>query len=418
VGALKPSTGALSGLRVVDLSRVLAGPYCAQMLGDHGATVIKVESPSGDEARTFGPYLADGRSAYYEALNRNKRNISLDLNTPEGRGVLAELISSADIVIENFKSGTMARWGFDYETVLAPRQPSLIYCQITGFGVDGPLGGLPGYDAALQAFAGLMSVNGEANADAIRIGVPIVDIITGVYSFAGIMLALNERARSGSGQLVDCALLDAALSVLLPHSAGWLGADILPVRTGNAHPGIAPYDTFPSRTGPIFIGAANDRQFATLCEILGRPEISSRPEFKDNATRVANVMMLRAELTKHIAVWDALELSRALWSQSVAASPVNTVAEALLSEQTFHRSMVVDIGDYRGIGIPIKLSRTPGSIKSEPADRNADARVVLHELDQVKAGLLVVGEVLGGATAPSPRHTEPRERDATRSRPA
>jgi crotonobetainyl-CoA:carnitine CoA-transferase CaiB-like acyl-CoA transferase len=350
------------------------------MLGDHGATVIKVEAPAGDETRTFGPFLSDGRSAYFQAVNRNKRNIGLDLRSKADRALLVDLIASADIVIENFKAGTMSRWGLDYETYLAPQFPRLIYCQITGFGVDGPLGGLPGYDASLQAYGGLISVNGEADGDAVRIGVPIVDIVTGIYAFSGVLLALNERTRSGLGQLVDCTLLDSALSVMLPHASGWLGTGVLPVRTGGAHPGIAPYDTFPTRTGPMFIGAANDRQFATLCEVLGRPELNARPEYRDNATRLANVGTLRRDLSGLIRDWDAADLSRLLAAHGVAASPVNTIADALTSDQARYRGMVVEVGEYRGVGIPIKLSRTPGSVSSIPRERDADARSILADL--------------------------------------
>jgi crotonobetainyl-CoA:carnitine CoA-transferase CaiB-like acyl-CoA transferase len=355
------------------------------MLGDHGATVIKVEAPTGDETRTFGPFLSDGRSAYFEALNRNKRSIGLDLRREDERALLVDLIASADIVIENFKAGTMARWGLDYETYLAPRFPRLIYCQITGFGVDGPLGGLPGYDAALQAYAGLMSVNGEAGGEAVRIGVPIVDIVTGIHAFSGVLLALNERTRSGIGQLVDCTLFDSALSVMLPHAAGWLGTGVLPIRTGGAHPGIAPYDTFPTRSGPVFVGAANDRQFAMLCEVLGRPELNWRPEYRDNATRLANVGILRRDLSALIRDWEAADLSRLLAAHGVAASPVNTIADALTSDQARHRAMVVEAGEYRGVGIPIKLSRTPGSVSSVPTKRDADAESILAELELLRA---------------------------------
>ncbi|MEV8514674.1 CoA transferase [Dactylosporangium sp. NPDC051484] len=381
LGSADDNCEALSGLRVLDLSRVLAGPYCTQMLGDHGATVIKVEGPAGDETRTFGPYLRDGRSAYFEALNRNKRNICLDLSSDAGRAVLWDLLETADVVVENFKVGTMAKWGFSYEEVLADRYPKLIYCQITGFGVDGPLGGMPGYDAALQAYGGLMSVNGEADGQPLRIGVPIVDIVTGLHAFSGILLALNERARSGLGQLVDCTLIDTAISLLMPHSSGWLGTGALPVRTGGAHPGIAPYESFATRSGPIFIGAANDRQFTVLCEVLGAHELAEAADYRSNRDRLANVVALRSALRALIAPWRAEALSETLLERGVAASPVNTVADALLSAQAQHRSMVVTLPEYQGVGIPIKLSRTPGSVRSAPAARGADSDVIKDQLD-------------------------------------
>lgn len=370
--------GALTGLRVLDLSRVLAGPYCAQLLGDHGAEVIKVESPAGDDTRIWGPpYLPDGKSAYYTGINRNKANLCLDLASSEGRGVLWRLLQQTDVVIDNFKPGTMARWGLDYEEVLADRLPHLIYCRITGYGVDGPLGGLPGYDAVLQAYGGLMSVNGEAAQDPLRVGVPLVDMVTGMLSFSGILLALQERRRSGLGQLVDCTLLDSALSLLHPHSAAWLADGNVPRRTGSAHPTIAPYDTFHTKAGLFFVSAANDRQFTSLVGVLGRPDLAQDARFLDNTKRVVNVAALRGALAALIAEWEPEALGRALLAVGVPASPVNDVALALTSPQAVHREMLVTRGDYRGVGIPIKLDRSPGSVRSAPGEKGADTREVL-----------------------------------------
>ena len=380
----RPATGAaaggsLNGLQVLDLSRVLAGPYCAQMLGDHGADVLKVESPAGDDTRIWGPpYYPDGRSAYYTGINRNKSNLCLNLSTAEGQQVLWRLLEKADVVIENFKAGTMARWGFDYTSVLADRFPRLIYCQITGYGVTGPLGGLPGYDAVLQAYGGVMSVNGEATGDPLRVGVPLVDMVTGMLSFAGVLLALEERHRSGRGQLVDCTLLDSALSLLHPHSAAWLADGQLPRRTGSAHPTIAPYDTFHTKQGLFFVSAANDRQFAALVKVLGRPELAQEPRFSSNTDRVVNVSDLREVLARLISEWEPEELGRELLAVGVAASPVNDVAQALTSPQAAHREMVVGTGDYKGVGIPIKLSRSPGSVRSEPVHKGADTVSLLE----------------------------------------
>jgi crotonobetainyl-CoA:carnitine CoA-transferase CaiB-like acyl-CoA transferase len=371
--------GALAGLRVLDLSRVLAGPYCGQMLGDHGAEVIKVESPSGDETRAWGPpYHPDGKSAYFTGINRNKANLCLDLSSAEGQRVLWRLLDRTDVVIENFKAGTMSRWGLDYETVLAERFPSLIYCRITGFGTTGPLGGLPGYDAVLQAYSGLMSVNGEADQDPVRIGVPVVDLVTGMLSFSGILLALNERSRSGLGQLVDCALLDSALSVLHPHASAWLIDGQEPPRTGSAHLTIAPYDTFRTRGGDLFfVAAASDRQFAGLVNVLGRPELAVDRRFLSNSDRVNNVAGLRTVLSGLITEWEPEALGRDLLAAGVPASPVNDVGQALSSPQIAHRDMLVSIGRYRGLGIPIKLKRSPGAVRSAPGDKGADSRSVL-----------------------------------------
>jgi crotonobetainyl-CoA:carnitine CoA-transferase CaiB-like acyl-CoA transferase len=371
-------SASLAGLQVLDLSRVLAGPYCTQMLGDHGAEVVKVESPAGDDTRLWGPpYYPDGRSAYYTGINRNKANLCLDLSSAEGQQVLWRLLEKTDVVVENFKAGTMARWGLDY-TSLADRFPRLIYCQITGYGVTGPLGGLPGYDAVLQAYGGLMSVNGEAAGDPLRVGVPLVDMVTGMLSFAGVLLALQERQRSGRGQLVDCTLLDSALSLLHPHSAAWLADGQLPRRTGSAHPTIAPYDTFHTKQGLFFVSAANDRQFAALVKVLGHPELATEGRFSSNTNRVINVADLREVLASLISEWEPEDLGRELLAVGVAASPVHDVAQALTSAQAVHRQMVVSTGDYTGVGIPIKLSRSPGSVRSEPVHKGADTLTVLE----------------------------------------
>jgi crotonobetainyl-CoA:carnitine CoA-transferase CaiB-like acyl-CoA transferase len=381
VAATRPGFGALRGLRVLDLSRVLAGPYCAQMLGDHGAEVIKVEAPDGDDTRTWGPYLPSGASTYFESINRNKRNICLNLATDPGRQALAALIDVSDVVIENFKIGTMSRWGFGYEETLAERYPALIYCRITGYGTDGPLGGLPGYDAALQAYGGLMSINGEADRDPMRIGVPVVDAVTGIFAFAGILLALNERATSGRGQLVDCTLLDTSISLLHPHSGGWLGNGVLPVRSGAAHPSIAPYETFQAADGLLFISAANDRQFDSLVDVLGRPDLADDERFATNLARLNNVAGIRECLGPLIAEWNSEPLSAALLSRGVAASPVHDVAQALTSAQVLSREMVVSLANgYRGVGIPVKLGRTPGQVARAPVGQGADTRSVLREL--------------------------------------
>lgn len=374
------SGGALAGLRVLDLSRVLAGPLCGQMLGDHGADVIKVESPAGDDTRTWGPpFHADGKSAYYTSINRNKRNICLDLRQERGQSVLLRLLADADVVVENFKAGTMARWGLGFDEVLAVRFPRLVYCRITGYGVDGPLGGLPGYDAVLQAYSGLMSVNGEPDREPLRIGVPVVDMVTGMLAFSGILLALHERERSGSGQLVDCTLLDTAISLLHPHSGNWLASGVLPERTGSAHPTIAPYETFQLRSGTFFLSAANDRQFASLVTVLRRPELAADPRFATNTDRVVNVSALRKILADLLVQWDGEALAAELLASGVAAAPVNDVAQGLGAPQVQHRGMLLSDGDYRGVGIPIKLGRTPGSLSSVPAHNGADTVAVLRD---------------------------------------
>lgn len=372
---------ALAGLRVLDLSRVLAGPYCCQMLGDHGADVIKVEAPAGDDTRTWGPpYMSNGASAYYTGINRNKRNLCLDLSDSRGQDVLRALLRRTDVLVENFKPGTMERWGLGYEDSLASEFPTLVHCRITGYGESGPHGGRPGYDAVLQAFGGLMSVNGEADGPALRTGVPIVDLVTGLHAFSGILLALQHREKSGLGQLVDCALLDTAVSLLHPHSASWLADGRVPQRTGSAHPTIAPYDSFETATGPVFIAAGNDQQFRALTEVLGRAELPCDERFTANRSRVRHVAALTEEITRAVAPWDREKLVEALDGVGVPAAPVHDVAEALTSAQATHRELVVRRGDYRGVGLPVKLASSPGSIERVPPPLGADTDEVLSEL--------------------------------------
>lgn len=371
------SGGALDGLKVLDLSRVLAGPYCAQMLADHGADVIKVEPPAGDETRGWGPpFVAPDTSANYHNLNRAKKNIVVDLSAPEGRDILDALLRDTDVLVENFKVGTLAKWGYADEE-LRRRHPALIHCRITGFGTEGPLGGQPGYDAVLQAYGGLMSVNGEQDGPPLRVGVPVVDQVTGVLAFSGILLALHERHRSGLGQLVDCTLLDTAVSLLHPHSASWLADGTVPRRTGSAHPTIAPYDSFAAADGPVFVAVGNDRQFGALADVLGLPGLVDDPRFRTNADRVRHQRELRAELEEAIAARPRAELTALLTARGIPAAPVHDVAEALTSPQVRHRGLVVEDGDYRGLASPVSLSRTPARIRTEVRAAGADTREVL-----------------------------------------
>ncbi|WP_055697275.1 CaiB/BaiF CoA transferase family protein [Streptomyces silaceus] len=377
----RPDTpgGALAGLRVLDLSRVLAGPYCAQMLADHGADVIKVEPPAGDETRGWGPpFVAPGTSAYYRNLNRAKKNVVVDLSVPEGRDILDTLLRDTDVLVENFKAGTLAKWGCS-DDELRRRFPALIHCRITGFGTDGPLGGQPGYDAVLQAYGGLMSVNGEPDGAPLRVGVPVVDQVTGILAFSGILLALHERHRSGVGQLIDCTLLDTAVSLLHPHSASWLADGTVPRRTGSAHPSIAPYDSFAAADGPLFVAVGNDRQFRALTDVLGVPELADDPRFRTNPDRVRHREELRAALEKALAARPRAELAALLTEQGVPASPVHDVAEALTAPQVRHRGLVVEADGYRGLASPVTLSRTPARVRPEVRGAGADTREVLTD---------------------------------------
>lgn len=371
--------GALDGVRVVDLSRVLAGPLCTQILADHGAEVIKVEPPSGDETRLLGPpFDESGDAAYFTSLNRGKRALSLDLSKPAARDVLDKLLGRCDVLVENFLPGTMEKWGLGYEA-LAKRHPQLIYCAISGFGSDGPLGGLPGYDAVVQAMCGIMSVNGSEQSGAMRVGIPIVDHLTGYVALSGILMALYARERTGTGQRIDATLFDTALSLLVPHAANWFYSGRAPGLLASAHPNIAPYDKFKAGDGEIFLGVVNDGQFRKLCGHIGRPELAADPRFRTNAGRLENRTALKAELEQRFAACDVETLCRDLMRLGVPAGAVRSVPEALTHPHAAHRAMLVEDDGYRGIGTPLKLSRSPARAPRRPPRFGEHADQLLSE---------------------------------------
>lgn len=360
------TAGALAGIRVLDLSRILGGPLCGQILGDHGADVLKVEPPGGDDTRTWGPPFRDGVASYYLGLNRNKRVQHLDLTLPADREKLLALVAEADVLLENFKAGTMERWGIGYEA-LSQRFPRLVWCRVSGFGSDGPLGALPGYDAAIQAMAGLMSVNGEADGDALRVGLPVVDMVTGMNAVIGVLLALQERQASGRGQFVEAALYDSGISLLHPHAANWFMSGRNPKRTGNAHPNIYPYDSLRTATDPIFLAVGNDRQFAAFCRVIGLPDLAQDPDYATAGQRSVNRGPLKEALEARLASLDGNALVDDLMAAGVPAAPVLSVEAALQAPHTAHRGMVVEMaGGYRGVGAPVKLSRTPATYRHPP----------------------------------------------------
>jgi len=371
--------GALAGIKVIDLTRVLGGPYCTQMLGDHGAEVIKIEPPQGDETRTWGPPFQGDAASYFIGVNRNKRGVALDLSRPEGRAVLFRLLASADVLIENFKTGTLERWGMGYEPVLRDRFPRLIHCRVSGFGADGPLGGYPGYDAVVQGMAGLMSLNGEPEGAPVRVGVPVVDLATGMNASIAILLALQERQRSGRGQLVEVTLFDSAVALLHPYTANWFLSGKPPARTGNQHPNVSPYDQYRTKTKRIFVAVGNDRQFQRFCAEIGRPELVNDPRFRSNADRVTNRAALRAELEAILASIDGETLAMTLLEKGVPAGPVLDVPDVVSHPHTRHRGMVIERGAYRGVGNPVKLSRTPMSVRETPPAFGSATREVLAE---------------------------------------
>ena len=372
-------SGALAGLTVVDLTRVLGGPYCTQILGDHGAEIIKVEPPQGDEVRDWGPPFRDGDASYFIGVNRSKRSIGLDLSQPEGRAVLLRLLESADVLIENFKPGTMEKWGLGYGETLEPRFPRLVHCQITGFGATGPLGGSPGYDAVIQAMTGWFSVNGTVESGPTRAGIPLVDIGTGLYAAIAILMALEERHRSGAGQHIDMSLFDAGVSLMQPHISNYLLSGTIPGLTGNAHPNISPYDKFQTSTVEIFLAVGNDRAFARMCTELGRPELADAPRFLHNADRVTNRAELTVELEALLAELDGVELCERLLAIGVPAGPVLDVEQLLDHPHTSHRQMKTQVGDYEGSGVPIKFSRTRGEVRRGPPAFGAHGREILAE---------------------------------------
>lgn len=372
---------ALAGLRVIDLSRVLGGPYCTQILGDHGADVIKVEPPQGDETRAWGPPFVGDGSAYYAGVNRNKRGMVLDLTQPEARAVLLRLLETADVLVENFKTGTLERWGIGYQDVLRHRFPRLIHCRVSGFGEDGPLGGLPGYDAAIQAMSGLMSINGTPDQEPLKVAVPIIDMVTGLNAVAGILMAVYERGRSGLGQFVDATLFDCALSVLHPHMVNFLYSGTPPKRTGNAHPNITPYAVFETRTAPIMLAVGNDGQFRKFCDYINRPDLPGDPRFTTNAQRTANRAALEAEICPILKTHDGPVLADALIRAGVPCGPVLSLGEVAAHPHTAHREMVIDAGGYRGVASPIKLSRTAARYRRLPPAFGEHTEAILAEID-------------------------------------
>lgn len=359
---------------------MIAGPLCAQILGDHGTTVIKVESPMVDQARDSPPYVA-GEGAYFAALNRNKRAIALDLTREPAREVLLRLLEDTDVLVENLLPGSMKKWGLDYDTVLAERFPRLIYCGISGFGNDGPLGGRPGYDAVLQAYCGMMSINGTPESGPTRFGIATVDVTTGMNAATGVLLALAERSRSGRGQAVDVTLYDTALGLQIPFASRYFGSGKTEGPMGNGHPTMAPYDKFPTAQGDVFIGAINVAQFKRMVTVLGRPDIADDPRFATNALRSANRDALHAEILPLPRQHEAVALSELLMQAGVPAAPVHTVPQAFEAPHTQHRQMRVRLEQgYEAIGVPIKLKRTPGSARTIPPAYAADDDAVLREL--------------------------------------
>lgn len=348
--------GPLAGVRVLDLTRVLAGPYATMLLGDAGAEVVKVEPPQGDETRQWGPPWAGGESAYYLCINRNKRSIALDLAKPGGLTILRRLASQSDVLIENYKHGTMERWGLGYEEVLRAENPGLIYASITGFGSTGPYAHLPGYDTVMEAMGGLMSITGEPEGEPVKVGVAIVDIVTGCLAAWGISTALAERARTGRGRRVELSLLDSALSLLINQASSFLIGGNVPKRYGNAHPTIVPYQTFPTAEGPLMVATANDRQFARFCEVIGLPGLPGEERFRTNRQRVVHREELLPIIEGALAARTAAEWNDLCWEAGVPVGPVRDIAQAFDDPQVAARGSVTRIAHPTAGEVPLVAS--------------------------------------------------------------
>ena len=387
---------ALAGLKVLDLSRVLAGPFAAQMLGDLGADVIKVARPGrggargGDDTRSWGPPWTEqtdgsrGEASYYYACNRNKRSLTLDFHKPEGRPVLDRLFAWADVVVENYKAGDLARFGLDHLSILK-RHPGLVWCSITGFGHSSPDAERAGYDFMIQAESGLMDITGEAGGRPLRAGVAVADLTTGMMSVTAILAALRHRDRTGEGQHIDMALFDTTVGWLANQASGWLMGGSEPVRMGNQHPSIVPYQDFETATRPIALAVGNDRQFGIFARLVGRAEWATDPEFATTAARSASraklVPMVQAILkTRPADDWLA-ELAKA----QVPAGPIATVRQALESPQAKARGLVVEqphpsLGTVRTVAQPLALAATPPSYRLPPPGVGEHSRAILSEL--------------------------------------
>nr|WP_213394074.1 CoA transferase [Yoonia sp.] len=387
--------GALDGITVLDLTRILAGPTCTQLLGDLGAEVIKVENPAtgGDDTRGWGPPNVcdtDGQptdlSAYFMAANRNKKSVSIDISTELGQQQVRALARSADIVVENFKPGGLAKYGLGPDDLLT-RQPGLIYCSISGFGQTGPNRDKPGYDLMAQGFGGIMSLTGEPDGAPMKVGVGVADVMCGMYATVGILAALRHKERTGEGQHIDIALVDSQLAWLINEGTNYLESGDLPQRRGNGHPNIVPYHVFAVADGHAIIAVGNDSQFARFCDFLGCADIVTDARFATNLARTQNRDALLAVIGPRLAARPLAAVIAGLEARKVPVGPVNTIDLALGSDQAQARDMVVAMpradvqkGQVRLLGNPLKLSRTPVTYRLPPPHCGQDSQEILAQL--------------------------------------
>ena len=363
------SNGPLSGILVADFSRILAGPYATMLLADMGAEVIKVESPAGDDTRTWMPPVRDGVSTYYLGINRNKKSIALDLRNPDDAELARELATRADVMIENFKPGGLRRFGLDYET-LSAANPGLVYASINGFGSSERGAAIPGYDLMIQALSGLMSLTGPEDGPAYRAGISVFDVMAGLHATIGILAALNERHETGKGQAIEISLLSSALSGLVNHSSAWTAGGTIPYRMGNAHPSLFPYEPLPTADGELVIIAGNDSQFRKLCEVLGTQELVDDPRFTRNQDRTANRAELEPYLVEALAKRTSAEWFDALLAAGVPCAPIQTIDDGFRYAEEVGLNPIVEVGEEKlpMARNPITFSRTPARYDLAPPE--------------------------------------------------
>ena len=383
----------LEDLFVVDLSRILSGPVCTMLMADMGAKVIKVEPPPlGDDSRQWGPPFIGGISTYFLSVNRNKKSLGLNLKSAEGQRILWKLIERADVLLENFRPGVLDKLGFGYDAV-SKTNPRMVYCSISGFGQTGPYRDRPGYDVIAQGESGMMDLTGFPDGPPAKLGASLADIVAGLYAFNGICLALLARHKTGKGQLVDISLLDGMVSTLTYHALIYLSTGRSPKRAGTRHPSIVPYECFQAKDGFVNIAVTNQRQWENFCQVLGFPEIANDPRFESMKCRLANYAELRPMIERVVSKMTRTEVMKALSEVGIPAGPINTVGEILEDPQMHARQMVVELthpeyGPLKTLGIPVKLSDTPGAVETAPPKFGEHNQSILRSLgfseEQVK----------------------------------